>query len=275
MGWRMTTLGTLIKSDLADHWHLTAGLFHSQEHDPVSYVPYLQLNAAGGADFSVDILPSLMANSTSGELRLTKVVSQETHRHQLQLALRGRAVDRGFGGDENIDFGNVPLFDPRQFPRPTLALTAQSRDATRQLDFGATYEENWQGVGSAAFGILKSNYRRTTTLPLGATETTKTAPWLLSARIATDSARKLVYYGSFTQGLEDSELAPVDAINRSEPPAAARSWQADGGIRYAPNQQWRVILGAFDIHKPYLNLDATNVYRTIGQVSSRDVDFLQ
>jgi hypothetical protein len=87
---------------------------------------------------------------------------------------------------------------------------------------------------------------------------------LINLRLALESGLKFIYYCSYTQGLEDSALAPVSAVNRGEPPAAARTWQVDGGVRYAPSERLRVILGAFDIHKPYLNLDSANVYRTLG-----------
>jgi len=76
----------------------------------------------------------------------------------------------------------------------------------------------------------------------------------------------LVYYGSYTQRLEGSALAPVTAANRGELPAASRTWQVDGGLSYAPNGKVRVIIGAFDIHKPYLNLDTANVYRPLGNL---------
>jgi iron complex outermembrane receptor protein len=95
---------------------------------------------------------------------------------------------------------------------------------------------------------------------------------LINLRLTLESGSSLLYYGSYTQGLEDSALAPVSAVNRGEPPAAARTWQVDGGIRYAPGERLRVILGVFDIHKPYLNLDAANVYRPLGRLYNEGLE---
>ena len=271
-GWRMTTLGAVVKTDLTDQWRLDAGLFRSKEDDPWEFDPYLQLNADGTADSEIDVSPPLTATSTSGEVRITGASAHDTRRRQLQLAIRGRAVERGYGGDDNLDFGNIALQAQTQFQQPAIALTPQSQDVTRQFDFGASYEERWQGTGSAAIGVLKDNYRRTAEAPLAPRSTFRATPWLLNMRLTLDGGPSLIYYGSYTQGLEDSAIAPVSAVNRGEPPAAARTWQVDGGIRYAPGEKLRLIFGAFDIHKPYLNLDLANVYRPLGRLRNEGLE---
>lgn len=271
-GWRMTTLGTIVKGELDDHWQVTGGLFHSEENDPWNFEPYLQLNANGTADSNVDVSPPQLANSTSGEVRLTGVSVHDAWRQQLQFAVRGRAVARSYGGDDNIDFGNITLQDHMQFSQPPIVLTPRSEDRTRQLDFGVTLDERWQDMGSAAIGVLKDDYRRTTEAPSAAPETFHTTPWLFNMRVALEAGRSLIFYGSYTQGLEDSALAPLTAINRGEPPAAARTWQVDGGVRYAPDDKLRMLFGAFDIHKPYLNLDSDNVYRPLGRLHNEGLE---
>jgi iron complex outermembrane recepter protein len=271
-GWRMTTLGAIVKSELDSHWQVTGGLFHSQENDPWDFEPYLQLNPNGTADSNVDVTPPQLANSTSGELRLTGVSVHGAWRQQLQFAVRGRDVTRSYGGDDDIDFGNIALQDQTQFAQPPILLTARSEDRVRQLDFGVTLDERWQDVGSAAIGVLKDDYQRSAEVPLSTPETFHTMPLLLNMRVALQAGRSLIFYGSYTQGLEDSALAPLIAINRGEPPAAGRTWQVDGGVRYAPDEKLRVIFGAFDIHKPYLNVDSDDVYRPLGRLHNEGLE---
>jgi len=119
----MTTLGTVVKSELDSHWQVTGGLFHSQENDPWNFEPYLQLNPDGTADSHVDVTPPQLANSTSGEVRLTGASVHDAWRQQLQFAIRGRAVDRSYGGDDDIDFGSIALQDQEQFAQPPIVLT--------------------------------------------------------------------------------------------------------------------------------------------------------
>ena len=91
-------------------------------------------------------------------------------------------------------------------------------------------------------------------------------------RVEADTSRHLTIYGSFVQGLEDSALAPVSAVNRNEPPPATRTWQVDSGIRWVPAESLQWILGAFEIHKQYFNLDAANVYTQLGWVQYRGLE---
>jgi len=271
-GWHQTTFGAVEKSALGDRWELAAGLFHSREHDPLGFQPYMTLATPQTADFVMDVSPPFTADSTSGELRLARVFKNGAHRQQLEFAIRGRAVEREFGGDAISDLGTFALTSQATFAQPALTLTPQSRDSTRQLDLGLTYEESWQGVGSVAVGVLNDHYRRNVRVSPTTVDSTRTTPWLLNLRLEADRGRGLIFYGSFVQGLEDSALAPLSATNRNEPPPATRTWQVDGGMRWAPAERLQFILGAFDIHKPYFNVDADNVYTMLGRLEHRGLE---
>jgi iron complex outermembrane recepter protein len=271
-GWHQTTFGVVLKSALVDGWALAAGLFHSLESDPIGYDPYLTLLTQQTADSVMDVAPPFVAESTSGELRLSRVFGSGAHRQQLQLAVRGRSVEREFGGDSITDFGTIALSSQARFAQPPLALGPTSRDNTRQLDLGLTFEERWQDVGSVAIGVLNDHYRRTVLMPASTVDTDRTSPLLLNLRVATDPARNLIFYASFVQGLEDSALAPTSAKNRNEPPPATRTRQVDAGIRWAPSARLQLIFGVFDIHKPYFNVDADNIYTQLGRLQYRGLE---
>jgi iron complex outermembrane receptor protein len=153
-----------------------------------------------------------------------------------------------------------------------LQFTATSLDRVREVDVGTSYEERWQGLGSIAFGIIQENYRRTITEPGIEPATDRLRPWRINSRFTIVATRDLLFYGSYTQGLEDSAIAPVDAVNRGEPPAASRTWQVDGGLKYTPLQDLRLILGGFRIDKPYINLDTADVYRPLGRIQSSGIE---
>src|SRR5208282_2367877 len=125
---------------------------------------------------------------------------------------------------------------------------------------------------SFAFGLLKDDYRRTAETPASAPAITHVVPWLVNSRFTVQEGERVIYYASYTQGLEDSALAPISAINRGEPPIAARTWQVDAGVRYTPAEKIQFILGAFDIHKPYVNLDAANFYGDIGRLRNEGLE---
>jgi iron complex outermembrane receptor protein len=272
-GWHQTTYGAIVKSNLgADRWTLAAGLFHSLERDPFGYQPYVTLLTPRTADSVMDVVPPFMAESTSGELRLARSFSEGAHRQVLQLAVRGRAVNRDFGGDSITDLGTIDLTSQARFAQPALAFGPVSRDRTRQLDLGLTLEERWQGVGSFAVGVLDDHYHRSVWVPDTGPDEDRTTPRLVNMRLTIDAARTLLLYSSFVQGLEDSALAPVSANNRNEPPPATRSSQVDGGLRWTPAERFALIVGGFDIRKPYFNVDAENIYTQLGRLEYRGLE---
>jgi iron complex outermembrane receptor protein len=271
-GWQMTTAGVVAKSALGERWTLAVGLFHSHERDPQSFNPYMTLTGGRTADSVMDLSPPFTNASTSGELRLARAFTDGVHRRQVQLAIRGRTVERYFGGDAITDLGSILLDSQASLAQPTTPTTPLSHDSTRQLDLGLTYEERWQGVGSVAVGMLNDHYRRTVLIPQASVSADRVNPWLVNLRVEIERRRDLVFYSSFVQGLEDSAVAPVSATNRYEPPPATRTRQVDGGVRWAPAEDVRVIFGAFDIHKPYFNVDAGNVYTQLGRLEYRGLE---
>lgn len=270
-GWHQTTFGVVARSTLGERWALAAGVFHSREQDPQDHSPYLTLTGPHTVDATMDIVPPFHAESTSGEVRVARLFTVGSHRRKLELAVRGRNVNREFGGDSITDLGSQPLLSQEQITPIVPAFSALGHDATKQLDVGLTYEERWQELGSFALGVLRDHYQRTVSEP-GRSDAQRTTPALVSARAELERIRSLVLYASYVQGLEDAALAPLSADNRNEPPPATRTWQLDGGVRWAPVGALQVILGAFDIRKPYFNVGVDNLYRQLGRVEHRGLE---
>ncbi|MFM9577873.1 hypothetical protein, partial [Streptomyces turgidiscabies] len=65
-----------------------------------------------------------------------------------------------------------------------------------------------------------------------------------TASFAANASKHLTFYGSYTQGLEDSAIAPTSAANRGEPPPATPTWQVDGGARLNLKPYLQLMVGA-------------------------------
>jgi iron complex outermembrane receptor protein len=271
-GWRMRNFGVVGRGTFSDEWKLASGFFHSQEHDPASYYPYLELMGGQLADSVLDVPPRVAVESSSGEMRLTGTFTHDKRQQIVEFSVRGRSVRRSFGGDDTVDYGTVTLNESIPLSAPALQFTPTSLDRVRELDVGSSFEERWLGVGSIAVGILQENYRRTVTMPGVEPVTDRLAPWRINSRFTLVATHDLLFYGSYTQGLEDSAIAPSNAINRGEPPAASRTWQIDGGLKYTPVANLRMILGAFRIDKPYISLDDASVYRPLGRIQTSGIE---
>jgi iron complex outermembrane recepter protein len=272
-GWGQTTAGVIAKDALSRTWTLTVGLFRSKEDDRQNFNDLLIGPLPNRtADHVMDIVPPSTAGSYSGDLRLARLVTDGVHQHELQFSARRRQVKRDYGGDFLIDFGSISIDHTPPAAEPPVVFSAKSRDDTRQTGIGVDYFERWKGVGALGLGVLRTDYSRSVTSPGSVSARQRTSTLLPTASFTADAGHGLAFYGSYTRGLEDSVIAPASAINRGEPPPATPTWQIDAGIKYQPGRNLEALLGVFDVHKLYFNLDPNNVYRQLGDVSNRGLE---
>jgi iron complex outermembrane receptor protein len=272
-GWNQLTAGIIERSSLGNSWKLTAGLFRSEQQQAQNFNDLLLgLMPNGVADHVMDVTPPLRAGSYSGDLRLAWQITDGAHARELTLAVRGRQVARNFGGDSITDLGATSIYQRVSVTEPVLKFSDPSKDNVRQTGVGVSYNERWRGVGTLSLGVLKTDYSRTIANSGMQTSPEHSSQVLPTASVTVDAGRHLTMYASYTRGLEDSAGAPPSAVNRGEPPPAAPTWQADGGVRIAPRRGVQVLLGAFEVHKAYFNLDSAGRYEQLGNISSRGVE---
>jgi iron complex outermembrane receptor protein len=137
---------------------------------------------------------------------------------------------------------------------------------------GIGYELRWAGVAEFSLGLQKTNYRKNTSIPNRPALVTMDSPWLYNGTLAVHVTDKLVAYGGYTRGLEESGIAPANAVNRNSGPPALRTSQRDAGLRYAVSPRLSLVAGVFDVRKPYFNVDPDLVYRELGTVRHRGVE---
>jgi len=98
---------------------------------------------------------------------------------------------------------------------------------------------------------------------------TRDKPLFVNAALALTVSDRLAAYANFTQGLEEAPLAPENALNAQEAPPAIHTEQYDFGVRYTLTPQLRLVVGYFDVRKPYFNVDPTRLYRMLGDERHR------
>ncbi|MES2441915.1 MAG: TonB-dependent receptor [Pseudomonadota bacterium] len=269
-----TNYGVIAKADPAG-FDVRLGVFRSISSTDKSAADLLFDTAADGSvgQRIVVIENGDRSASTSGELRVSRHFDEGDRRHTLIASVRARAQDRLYGGAALIDLGPSTSLTQDDRPEPSYTEGPKTSDRVRQTTFGVAYQGRWKNVGEFSVGVQKSDYRKAVTDPNPAVVFPEThdSPLLVSATAAAYLTPKLALYGGFTRGLEESPVAPREAVNLNEAPPAIHTRQMDGGVRWTLGKLTAVI-GAFDVQKPYFNLDSAMRFRQLGMVRHRGIE---
>jgi iron complex outermembrane recepter protein len=267
-------LGGLVTAKLSPDWSLAAGLFHSTADNPVSFADlYTGIQPNGRSDHLLVGYPDQSASSTSGELRLRGRFTSGAWQHELIFLARGRNVIARYGGDDVVDVGPTSIGSGLQVPEPNFTYSARIDDRSELWSIGSAYHVDWRGHAELEMGIQEENYHKAVASPGIAEAELTDRPLRGYANSAVALTRDLTFYAGYTQGLEDSGVAPGAAENRGAVLPASLTWQVDSGVRYAVTPQLKIIAGVYELQKPYFNFDTRNVDRQLGVQQARGSEF--
>lgn len=269
------TYGMVAEAGIAD-FDVRFGLFRSVFDNDVATADLLYGTDADGAVASRLILRQRgdRSASTSGELRVSRGFDEGPRRHSLIASLRARQLTRRYGGGALIDLGPSRSDGPDPRPEPVSTEGPKTRDRVTQATFGVAYQARWRDVGELTAGLQRTDYLKRVTSPDPGTvfPETRDSPWLPSATAALYLTPQLAFYAGYARGLEESPVAPPEAVNRNEAPPAIRTRQVDGGLRWSIGPDLNAVLGLFEISKPYFNVDETGRFERRGAVTNRGVE---
>jgi iron complex outermembrane receptor protein len=265
--------GLLATLHAGQGWTVRGGIFRSMYADHRAFTHLLTdvtPDRSGNRRLIVD--PPAENSSTSGELRATRTIAEGPRLHQVHVSVRGRDRQRRYDGSQAFDLGRTSMDAPYAAPQPDFVFGEQTRDRTRQWTGGVAYDGRWREVGEIGFSLQKTDYRKRLRKPGLPEAFAQDEPWLYNATLAGHFAPGLVAFGSFTRGLEESGVAPSNAVNRNELLPAIRTTQGDLGLRYALWRDMKLVATVFDLRKPYFNFDAANRYAQLGDVQNRGLE---
>jgi len=257
--------GGIVTAQLSQHWSVAAGIFRSISDSPISYSDlYVNTQPDGLAEQFVVGYPDQTVSSTSGEARLTGHFTHGSWHHDIVFLARGRDTLALYGGSDVVDVGPALIGQGVQVPEPTFNYSPRTNDRTELWSTGIAYRGQWQGHGEFASGLQRESYDKAVTPPGSAEFRLTDKPLRAYGTAAVALSDRASVYAGYTQGLEDSGVAPGSAQNRGAILPAARTWQVDSGVRYLLTPSVKLIAGVFEIEKPYFNLDESSVDRMLG-----------
>lgn len=267
------SLAGLTLKGLWGGWTLRAGVFRSEAGDSRSFQNLIIENDPNSYDRLLIAFPRSKAATISGEARLSRALKIGSLDQLITVMVRGRNNTSRFGGEQAIDLGLVGSIGTKLTAAPVpLQYSDQSKSTVKQITVGVDYSAKLGELGELSLGLQRASYSQTL-LPAGAPQNRFSEKVLLpSASAAATLTKSLSLYGSFVRGLEDGGVAPGFAANANEVLPAFRTKQVDAGLRYKAGKSTTLIIGYFDIQKPYLTFDTSNVYRQIGDERHRGVE---
>lgn len=265
--------GGTVHAMLTSRWSVAAGVFRSISDSPASYADlYVNTSPGGTADHLLVGNPNQRVDSTSGEIKVTDHLSGTRWCQDVTLMVRGRATSALYGGSDTVDAGEAVIGQGAQMAKPAFTYTARTRDFTELYSEGAAYRLGWRDHDEVTVGVLKETYRDTVTPPGQAPTHLAESPRRAYGTFASAITERATLYAGYVQGLEDSGVAPSTAQDRNTILPAAQTWQVDAGLRYSLTPGIKVIVGAFNVEKPYFNFDLNNIDRELGSQRARGVE---
>ncbi len=264
--------GVLALASLGE-WTVRAGVFNSLRRSSSSYANlFLNTTPEGFGDHVIIADPPQHAASTSGEVRISRGFDQGKLKHLILGSLRWRNVNLLYDGSDSYDAGIANLNDPLLIAKPVFNFSDRSLQHVTQQTTGIAYNLHWEQVGDLGVGIQHVDYSKFDMQARMASTRLNTNPWLQDLTLSLNIVPTLVAYGSYSRGLEDNGNAPDSAANRNQPLPAIKSRQYDFGLRWSPTEHTNLIVGYFDITKPYVTADNHDIYRLLGDEIHRGME---
>ena len=269
-----TNYGVVFHAKINEKLLLSAGLFRSIYDAPHAYADlYINTLPNGLSEHQVVGFPEQRSASNSGEVRLTAHFVRGAWTHDLVSMVRGKDAIARYGGADAVDAGPAFIGQGIQIPKPAFIYSASTGDRTQLWSAGLAYHGRWLEHAEFSAGLQREGYNKTIAVPGYQPSRLSDGPWRGYGTLAIQIARPLTTYLGFTQGLEDSGIAPNTAANAGTILPAAQTWQIDGGFRYLMGTRVKFIAGVFELNKLYFNVDENDLDRQLGDQRARGVEF--
>jgi iron complex outermembrane recepter protein len=269
-----TNYGLLSSAAIGKNTVLRLGAFRSVNDQKHAFTNLLLDEQPDGTGERITIAdPPARNSSLSGEMRLTHSLSEGPRLHVVHFSVRKRDARRQFGGSDIISHGLGRIGEKVDVPEPEFHFGEPSRDRVRQMTYGVAYDGRWKDVGEISFGIGKVDFHKSTAIPDLPVAETRSRPWLYNGTAAVNVAPSVIVYAGYSRGLEESGVAPPSAANRNQPLPVILTEQKDAGVRFNVGKGLKAVVGVFDLSRPYFGFDSANVFKQVGSVRSRGLEF--
>jgi iron complex outermembrane recepter protein len=252
-----------------DEWNLAGSLFWSRASNVQGDFNLTTVaNADGIASGLAFLVPAQRSKSFAGELTAARQWSSGTNTHRIIAMARRRETKAQFASGTTFDLGQIDLFSPpRQFAEPSRNdASDRVRDRVEQWTAGLGYRGSFAGAIELRVDTQRTRYVKRVRQPDSSESANTTSTWLYSGSLAVALGKNTTAFISYSRGLEESGVAPGNAVNRNTVLPAVIATQAEVGVKHALTPKLTAIAGLFEIRKRAPGLGADGRFDLIGDV---------
>lgn len=268
-------VGIMADIDAVAGWTFGASAFRSSLPYQRSVFSLIRLPGNGApAEASGVLYGSETRSSISAEITAARRFATGSLQHRLLAMVRRRdsmaLSDPGAG----FQLGQYPdMENPPERERPAVALDPRRlRDDVGQWTAGFGYRLSIGDAAEIRADVQRVDYVKQARALDGSVTHNASRPWLYGGAFSVAITQALTGYASFTRGLEESGVAPANAVNRGAILPAAISRQSELGFKYPIRGGPTLIAGLFDLSKPLLGIDARGAFGFVGTVRHRGAE---
>jgi iron complex outermembrane receptor protein len=121
-------------------------------------------------------------------------------------------------------------------------------------------------------GLHRTHYVKTVRTPTGAVTRRPQDTWFYHSSIVYTASTRATVFANAVRGVEESGLAPQNAVNRGEilPPVVTQEYEV--GVRYDLGPKLNFTVAGFDVAKPIAGLRPDRIYSFVGDARHRGLE---
>lgn len=267
-------VGIMANVEASGGWTIGASAFRSVLPYQRNVFSLIRLSPGAPAQASGLLFGAETRSAFSSEFTATKHFGNATLRHRVIAMIRRRDSMALSDPGAPFDLGEYPDLDhPPARARPAVMLDRRRlRDHVGQWTAGLGYRLSIGPAAEIRADIQHVYYSKRAQALEGAVTRQTSRPLLYGGALSVALSPTLTAYASFARGLEESGVAPANAVNRGEVLPAAISRQAEAGLKAALAGGSTLIAGVFDLAKPLLGVGARGAFEVVGTVRHRGVE---
>lgn len=267
-------MGSTLKAAMTGSLSFRGGLFHSGGRRLRAFSDvYLLQDKTGRSIHLMTADPDQDVHSTSGEGLFAWRFASGRVQHRIFAGYRARNRYTESGGSDVLVSPRQPIYGEfDSIPERPLKFAPVNAGRVKQSSILMGYTGRIDGLGVINLGLQRGRYRATNRDGrTGLVTTSRDDPWLYNASLGVELSRSLSLYLGTQKGLEDSGIAPNNAVNANAQLPSTRSTQYEGGLRWKFHGG-QLVVNAFQITKPYFSFDTANVFTEQGVERIRGIE---